>query len=258
MRTKPRWRAIGVACALALLAAGCGGDDSGNAADTTTTTGRATGVREPSLTILSPEDGARIGGNVVPLELDVDGVTIVKPDGDTSGRTGHYHVFIDKEPVAAGVTIPREPGIVHSADDPVRLTGLSPGRHRLTVVLGDGAHTRVGETEAEVTVTTEGPSIDSSAPSTASAGSPVRVETKAEGVQIVKGGNHLHLFVDKDPTPPGVPVPLGDPAIIHTPELSTEIPDLTPGEHVIWVVVGDAAHVPLDPPVMDRVTVTVQ
>ena len=245
--------------ALLLLAGACGGDDSENVADTTTTSRETnTGDRPSSVTILSPEDGAEVRGNVVPLELDADGVTIVKADGDDSGRTGHYHVFVDKEPLAPGAEIPKESGILHSADDPVQVTGLSVGRHRLTVVLGNGQHVRLGDAEAQISVDVKGPSIDASAPSTARAGSPVKVETEAEGVQIQMGGNHLHLFVDRGPTPAGAPIPVGDPAIIHTPQLTTEIPNLPPGEHVITVVVGDAGHVPFDPPVLDKVTVTVQ
>ncbi|HEX2063905.1 MAG TPA: hypothetical protein VHE80_05745, partial [Acidimicrobiales bacterium] len=93
-------RTLAVMAALLLLAVACGGDDSENVADTTTTSRETnTGDRPSSVTILSPEDGAEVRGNVVSLELDADGVTIVKADGDDSGRTGHYHVFIDKEPV---------------------------------------------------------------------------------------------------------------------------------------------------------------
>ncbi len=256
-RSNPRPRLLGGAALL--LAGACGGDESDEAADqTTTTSATRTQQQEPSLTILSREVGAKVGGYVVKLDLDVDGLRIVKADGDVSGQTGHYHVFVDKDPVAPGAVIPREAGVVHTTEDPVELPGLAAGRHRFTVVLGNGAHARIGETEAEVSVEVVGPSIDATAPASASAGEPVKVETKAEGVQIVKGGNHLHLFVDRERTPRGAPIPQGDPFIIHTPEMATELPGLAPGEHVIWVVVGDAAHVPLDPPVADKVTVTVE
>jgi hypothetical protein len=35
------------------------------------------------------------------------------------------------------------------------------------------------------------------------------------------------------------------------------VPDLPGGEHTIFVVVGDGAHVPLEPLVADKFTVTV-
>jgi hypothetical protein len=246
---------------LLLVAGACGGDDSSDVAKgkkATTTTSASHQKGEASLTIMSPEDGAKVKGNVVTLDLDVDGIQIVRPNGDTSGDTGHYHVFIDKAPVAPGQVIPKEPGVVHSAEDPLKIPGLTVGTHQLTAVLGDGAHARIGDSEAAVSVVVEGPSVDASAPATSPAGSPVKVTSKVEGLKVVKGGQHLHLFVDKDPTPPGTPIPQGDPAIIHTAELSTDVAGLAPGEHVIWVVVGDAGHVPLDPPVEDKVTVTVQ
>ena len=245
---------------LVLLAGACGGDDSedvasGDKAPTTTSASRQQGAA--SLTILSPDDGAEVRGNVVTLDFDVDGVQIVKADGDTSGETGHFHVFVDKYAVPEGAAIPTE-GVVHTTDDPLKLTGLGKGTHRITAVLGDGAHTRLGDSEASISVTVRGPTLDATAPATAPAGAPVKVTTEVEDLQIVKGGQHLHLFVDKEPTPPGVPIPQGDPAIIHTPDLATDVANLAPGQHVVWVVAGDAGHVPLDPPVLDKVTVTVQ
>lgn len=70
---------------------------------------------------------------------------------------------------------------------------------------------------------------------------------------------HLHLFVNKDVTAEGTPIPSGDPAIIHTAAASVEIPAnlLKTGENVIWVVLGYADHAPFAPPVIDKVVVTI-
>ena len=96
----------------------------------------------------------KVEGDTAVLTMKVGGVTIVAADGDTSGKSGHYHVFIDREPVKEGESIPKEDGIVHSADNPIRVPGLSPGEHELTVVLGDGNHTRIrGDLEASTSVT---------------------------------------------------------------------------------------------------------
>ena len=35
------------------------------------------------------------------------------------------------------------------------------------------------------------------------------------------------------------------------------VPDLGPGTHTLWVVAGSSERVPRDPPVMDKVMVTV-
>lgn len=241
---------------LALLTA-CGDDDE--AVQT------APQAKAEPLTIASPASGSVVKGNVVSLDVEAKDIEIVKADGDTSGRTGHFHVFINRDPVPDGAAIPREAGIVHTTDDPISLTGLPVGTHRLVVVYGNGAHARIGTAQAETTVKVEGPSVKASAPATAPAGEPVNVSMTVEGLSLVKADGdtagrtgHLHLFVDKAPTPAGQPIPAGDPKIIHTAETTAAISDLTPGEHTIWVVAGDGVHMPLSGgAVMDKVTVTV-
>jgi hypothetical protein len=246
-----------LAAGLALLAllAGCGDDDSDQTKPKSTA--------DP-LAILSPADGASVQGNVVTLDVEPRDIAIVKADGDTSGRTGHYHVFIDRDPVAPGAAIPTEAGIIHTTDDPITITGLTPGTHRFVVVYGNGAHARIGTAAAERTVKVEGPSVKASAPATVAAGQPVTVTMTVDGLSVVKADGdtsgrtgHLHLFVDRPPSPPGEPIPVGDAKIIHTAESIITLSDLSPGEHTIWVVAGDGTHVPLPAGVRDKVTVTV-
>jgi hypothetical protein len=235
---------------LVLLAAACGSEKDA----------QQTG---PFLAILSPAPGASIKGNVVALNVTT-GIPIVKADGDATGKTGHYHVFIDRDPVAPGQTIPKEPGIVHSAKNPIEITGLTAGTHRFAVVLGDGNHARIGATAREVSVTLTGPNIDASAPATATAGSALTLEVKVEGVELVKADGdasgrtgHLHVFIDADAPAAGQPIPKGVEGIIHTTDTTIEIAGLAAGEHTLLVVLGDGNHVPFDPPVRDRVVVTV-
>jgi hypothetical protein len=45
---------------------------------------------------------------------------------------------------------------------------------------------------------------------------------------------------------------------VHTADAFVEIPNLAPGEHVFYVVLGDGNHVVMNPLVADKVTVTVQ
>lgn len=332
---------IAAVCALTLVAGAC----SDNAST-------------QSVTVISPASGTSIGGNVASIALGSTGVQIVKADGDSSGKTGHFHIFIDRDPVAAGQTIPKEAGIVHSTDNPVVLTGLTIGRHRLVVVFGDGDHARIGTAQAEMTVDVTGPSIHATTPPTVAAGTSVRIHIAVDGLlratngegeaavfltndisedlrqtlkdalaqipdvesityqskeqayerfkllfanqpEILKNTDpsalpesfrvkltdltqfeafkdraqglpgvdtirndagrlgHLHLLVDREPTAAGQSIPV-ETGIIHTTETSVEIPGLAVGEHTIWVVAGDANHVPLDPRVMDKVVVTVQ
>ncbi len=217
----------------------------------------------PAVTIAAPADATTVKGNTVSLELTATELTVVKADGDTTGKSGHYHVFIDREPVAVGAVIPKESGIVHSAKDSTLLTGLSVGAHSLAVVLGDGAHRRLAGVARTIRVTVEGPSIDASAPATATAGQAISLTVAVTGVTLVKADGaaagttgHLHVLVDGDPPAAGQPIAKQD-GIIHTTETTIQVPALAAGEHTIWVVLGDGSHVPYSPPVMDKVVVTV-
>ncbi|MGI8984391.1 MAG: DUF4399 domain-containing protein [Acidimicrobiales bacterium] len=253
-------RSTAAAAALVLVLGGCGNSDD---AATPASPSPTTTASARSLAILTPTSGSTVKGNVVSLDLEAKGVSIVKADGDTSGRTGHYHLFIDREPVAAGAPIPKEAGIVHSTDDPVVLTGMAVGTHRIVVVYGDGAHVRMGATQTETTVKIEGPSLKATAPASTPADQPVVLDVKVEGLNLVKADGdtsgrtgHLHVFVDREPTPAGQPIPV-EPGIIHSVETRIEVAGLAPGEHTLWVVAGDGTHSPLNPRVMDKVTVNV-
>lgn len=252
-------RRLALAGAVLLLLGACGNDDGQTAKPAATTASSA--ALEVSLEILSPAPGTVLKGNVARLEISAKGIQIVKADGDTSGLTGHFHVFIDRDPVAPGAVIPKEAGVVHTAENPITLPGLGVGEHRLAMVLGDGVHRRLGDTQAETTVKVTGPSLQATASAT-SAGQPVTVTIRVEGVTLVAADGdtsgrtgHLHLFVDRDPTAPGQPIPK-EPGIIHTAETTVEVSGLAPGEHVIWVVLGNGVHVPFDPLVADKVVVT--
>ncbi len=208
-----------------------------------------------------------IEGNVVSMEATVEGIEIVKADGDTSGDSGHFHAFIDRQPVDVGEAIPKEPGIVHTADNPIKLYGLSVGEHSVTVVVGDGTHKRIGEDlEEQVTFEIEGPSVDGTVPTTIKEGDDVTVSLEAEGVEIVKAdgerskeSGHFHVLVDPKESPEAgavIPAPAEN-EVIHTTEGEVTISGLEKGEHTLWVVLGDGQHYAFDPPVMDKLTVTV-
>lgn len=219
----------------------------------------------PRADITAPTSGVQVRGNVLTLDLKATGIDIVKADGDTSGRTGHFHIFIDKKPVDVGQVIPKEPGIVHTADNPVKIYGLTTGKHNAVVVIGDGTHRRLGSASKTIHFTVKGPSVHASVPASNPAGQPVVVTVQVQGVQLVKANGdtsgktgHLHLFIDRDPTPANESIPKpADGSIIHTADTSIPVPNLAKGEHTIWVVLGNGAHEPWNPPVMDKITFTV-
>jgi hypothetical protein len=240
---------------LPVLVGACAGDSAPEAQTTTTPAS--------SLRISAPKNDAHIAGNVVSLQMQT-ALQIVKADGDTSGNTGHFHVFVDRAPVSVGAAIPKERGVVHSADNPIVVPGLTVGDHTLTVVLGDGAHTRITNAKATVRVHVDGPTVVATAPATLAAGKALSVEVTVEGVQLVKAdgdatgkSGHLHAFVDVAPVAPGEVIPSGNPQIIHSATSPISITGLTPGEHTIWVVLGDGAHTAFKNSARDKVVVTV-
>jgi hypothetical protein len=222
----------------------------------------------PDVTLaLAKSPPSSVEGNVVSLDMSVTGVKIVKADGDTSGKSGHFHVFIDRDPVVQGDTIPKEAGIVHSAENPIKIYGLSIGEHRFTIVLGDGTHKRIdGDLEVSTTVRVKGPSVDGTAPAMIKEGDDLTVGLKAQGVKLIKPDGsrskktgHMHVLVDPAKPPMGgdlMPPPKPN-EVIHTIDKEVTISGLTKGEHVLWVVLGDGTHHAFDPPVMDKLMVTV-
>jgi len=251
--TRRRLALLVVACASLLLAA-CGDGNDMSAGPNP----------DAVLRLHGPATGTIVRGNVVTLRVVAEGVRIVKADGDTSGRTAHYHVFVDRTPVAPGAVIPKNANVIHTAVAPITLTGLAPGQHQLFVVLGDGTHHRLGRSMVHTSVHVKGPSVRVSGPATATVGQGFQIKVKVWSVKLVAANGdtsgatgHLHVFIDRMPTPADEPIP-NTSGVIHTPKTTIDIPPFTtPGEHTLWVVLGDGNHVPFAPPVMDKLTVVV-
>jgi hypothetical protein len=72
---------------------------------------------------------------------------------------------------------------------------------------------------------------------------------------------HLHYFLDVDASPyfqRSVPIPLGNPSIIHTSNTQVSFDNVAPGSHVLAVVLTGSNHVSLKPPVAQQISFTVQ
>jgi hypothetical protein len=238
--------------------AACGGDDSADAARELR---RRTAGEE--LEVKGVPEGGTLTGNTVELELSGAGVRIVEPDGDTSGRTGHYVLFLDRDPVGPGQRIPEAgENVVEAFESPIEVTGLTPGRHRVSVVLSDGARRRIGETEAGAEMTVQQPTLSATADDVESK-DPVVVDVLVQGVQLVEPNGdtsgttgHLAVFIDREPTAAGAPVPK-EVGIVTTAQNRVVLDELGGGEHELWVVLVNGAGVPFDPMVADKVTVEV-
>lgn len=262
---------------LALIAAGCAKNNE------QTTVAPPSGTA--SFTLGSVQKS--VEGNVVTIPVTVHGITIVKANGDTSGRTGHFHVFVDMEPPAVGATIPKGPGIVHTAEMPIELYGQKVGAHTYHIVLGDGVHRRLPGAQQTVTVDVKGPSVWGTAPATITKGEALTIQLHSQGFELVSPSGssmpsespsassmagesaspmasameqgHYHILVDPSvPPKAGAELPAPEPnKVIHTGASSVTINDLGAGEHTIWIVAGSMSHVAFSPAVMDKLTVTV-
>jgi hypothetical protein len=97
-------------------------------------------------------------------------------------------------------------------------------------------------------------------------GGEVEIVLTSENVEIAPVGDgrmgtaHHHLFVNTDVTPMGEVIPMGRDGIIHMGDGSTSftLRDLTPGEYRIIAVLADLLHVPLDPPAVDTIFITIR
>lgn len=95
--------------------------------------------------------------------------------------------------------------------------------------------------------------------------SPVTVRFGLEGMGVAPSGvsaeqaGHHHLVVDGELPPMGAPIPSSD-TYRHFGGGQTQTTlELEPGEHTLQLLLGDARHVPHDPPVKsERITITVE
>ncbi len=98
----------------------------------------------------------------------------------------------------------------------------------------------------------------------ATVSSPVTVVFGLKGMGVAPAGTdvantgHHHLLVDMD-VPKDLSKPLG-PDVKHFGGGQTQVDlDLTPGKHTLQLLLGDKAHVPLQPPVVsEKITITVK
>lgn len=222
-----------------------------------------TATEKSSVKITSPTEGDEIKGNTVEIGLEHTGIEIAKAGEGNPKVTGHFHVFIDRDPVAEGETIEKTEGIVHSTDNPIIIAGLEPGEHRFVVVLGDTNHVRKGSSESEVRVKLTGPSVQATAPDQIAADKEFTITLETTGLEVVKApageqgkAGHFHILIDLGFPEYAKAIATGD-NIIHTTEKTIKIKGLPAGDHKILIVVGDGGHVPFRPLVADLLVIKV-
>lgn len=121
----------------------------------------------------------------------------------------------------------------------------------------DQAAPAEAERRVEIVAPAEGDTLDAG---------PVTVQLAAHGFEVVPAGDmtpnsgHHHLFLDRDVSPAGAPIPTEEGYIIHMGTGASEytFEAVEAGEHRLIAVVGDAVHVPVDPPLADTVRFVVR
>lgn len=96
-----------------------------------------------SVHFVEPADGASVAQEFT-VKMGVEGMT-VQPAGALKDGTGHHHLIIDGQPVAAGVAVPADDTHLHFGKGQTETTlKLAPGQHTLTLQFADGLHQSYG------------------------------------------------------------------------------------------------------------------
>jgi hypothetical protein len=155
------WQAFGLAILLA--SAACGGSEPESTTSTSTTPAPAPAATAPKpasssprVFFVEPTDGATVK-SPVKLRFGIESYELAAvPPGDvTSARKGmgHHHVGVDTECLPVGTVIPKaNPWVHHGGAQTEMDMQLTPGKHRLTLQLGDDTHTTVEGLCSSITV----------------------------------------------------------------------------------------------------------
>lgn len=97
----------------------------------------------PEVSFVEPADGATVS-SPVSVKMGVSGMT-VQPAGKLVEGSGHHHLIIDGEPVAAGTPVPADAKHLHFGKGQTETSvELPPGKHTLTLQFADGLHQSYG------------------------------------------------------------------------------------------------------------------
>jgi hypothetical protein len=203
----------------------------------------------------------------------------VAPAGTDRPNSGHHHLLIDTELPPLDEPIPNDFNHLHfgGGQTEAEIT-LSPGTHTLQLLMGDKDH--IPHTppvmSAPIKVRVSDPSLRTPAPPDARVyfvglqdGSVIpstvtirfgliNMGVAPAGVDRPNTGHH-HLLVDTPVPPLDEPIP-NDFNHLHFGAGQTEATVTLPvGKHTLQLLLGDANHVPHNPPVMSKpITVIVR
>ena len=101
-------------------------------------------VHAEGVDFIDPKDGDTVTSTFT-AKFSVDGKKLAKSNTETPG-TGHFHLLINAIDVPENHTIPRNDQYKHyDKGQSETVVFLPPGKFKLTLQLGDGAHRSYGE-----------------------------------------------------------------------------------------------------------------
>jgi Domain of unknown function (DUF4399) len=106
-----------------------------------------------NVSIVEPADGAVVG-SPFKLRFGVKGMAVA-PAGTMTADTGHHHLLINLDAIAAGSVVPFTEGHMHfgKGQTEAEIT-LPPGTYKLTAQFANGAHQSYGKPMSQtITVT---------------------------------------------------------------------------------------------------------
>jgi hypothetical protein len=227
------------------------------------------------------KDGAVIGPKTT-IHFGLHGMGVA-PAGTKRPNSGHHHLLVDTDLPPLDKPIPNDENHLHFGGGQTETElSLSPGPHTLQLLLGDADHIPhtppIYSDKIHVTVaeSTPAPAAQASPPGTrhpSPAGARVyivspdngsyvpttftvrfgleKMGVAPAGVDKLNSGHH-HLLIDTELPPLDKPIP-NDENHLHFGAGQTEATVTLPrGRHTLQLLLGDAAHVPHDPPVYSK------
>lgn len=196
------------------------------------------------------------------LSLSATNVTLQTPSA--GGGNAHFVIYIDNPPVPVGEPVTPGANVVSSPSTRIPIAGLLVGRHTFTAILADGNNTRVNAPSAQVAVTVDGPSIVADTEGATAAGTPFNLTLSSYGVTIsdipadTSGRTaHYNVLIDRGMPQAGV-IPTPGAGFIDTTGSLVQLPPLSAGTHVIWVVLVNGAGRTLSPLAAAQISVTLR
>ena len=196
----------------------------------------------------------------------------VAPAGSDRPNTGHHHLLIDTELPPLDQPIPNDFNHLHFGAGQTEATiELKPGEHTLQLLMGDKDH--IPHTppvmSAPIKVRVVDPSLRTAAPPDARVyfvglrngaviPQTVTLHFALANMGVAPAGinrpntGHHHLLIDTPVPPLDEPIP-NDFHHLHFGAGQTEATiTLPPGKHTLQLLLGDANHIPHNPPVMSK------